>query len=305
MKYCQYGASGRRVSSVMCGCMRIAGMDDAAVDRLVMTGIEAGINCFDHADIYGGGESERAFGRVLASNTGLREQVFIQSKCGIRAGFFDFSREHIVRSVDGMLSRLGVEYIDALLLHRPDALMEPEEVAAAFDELEAAGKVRHFGVSNQSPVQMALLRTAVRQPLCANQLQLSLCAAGMVDSGLRVNNVGTAASVYDSGVLEEMRLHGVTVQAWSPMQYGMFGGCFIGSDKYPALNALLSELAEKYGTAPEGIATAWILRIPGRMQVITGTTSPERLANMAQAADITLSREEWYALYRAAGYILP
>ena len=226
-------------------------------------------------------------------------------RCGIRRGTFDFSKEHILNAVDGSLQRLKTDYLDVLLLHRPDALVEPEEVAAAFDQLESTGKVRHFGVSNQNPMQMELLRKFVRQPLVANQLQLSITNATMISAGINVNMENDAAVNRDGGVLDYCRLHDITVQPWSPFQYGFFAGVFLGSAKFPALNAAIDEVAQRHGVSNTTIAIAWLLRHPAKMQPVTGTMNVERLADCCRAADVQLSRVEWYEIYRAAGNILP
>ncbi len=293
------------VSAVAMGCMRLAEAKTAP-DRVIGTARELGIDCFDHADIYGGGRSEALFGEWLASHPEERDRITVQTKCGIRRGCYDFSKEHILSSVEGSLRRLGTDYVDVLLLHRPDTLMEPEEVAEAFDRLERDGKVRFFGVSNHSPLQIELLKTAVRQPLIVDQLQFSIPESGLVTSGLNVNMKNDESAVRDGGALEYLRIKGITLQAWSPFQGGFFKGPFVGDrEKYPALNEKLDELAAKYGVTPIGVAAAWILRHPAKMQVISGSVSPDRMREIAAGADISLSREDWYAVYLAAGFRLP
>ena len=287
------------------GCMRIASLDVQAADALVHRALECGIHFFDHADIYGGGRSESLFGEVLKKNPGLREQIILQSKCGIRKGFYDMSRAHILEAVDGSLSRLGVETLDVLLFHRPDALCEQEELCEAIRTLKAQGKVKQFGVSNMNPAQIELLEAWSGETLCANQIQMSLMHAGTVKSGINVNVDNDAGVMHDGSVLPFCQRKNITVQAWSPFQYGMFKGCFIGDAQFPELNAKLNELAEAYRVTPAAIAAAWLLRIPGRMQVILGTANPQHMQEACAAADITLTREEWYALYRACGYPLP
>ena len=294
-----------KASAVSLGCMRMSALDEKRVDAIMDTALEGGINYFDHADIYGGGNSERLFGEYLKRHAGVRDKIFIQTKCAIHDGQFDFSKEHIVKSVEGSLSRLGVDYVDALLLHRPDTLMEPEEVAEAFELLESSGKVRAFGVSNQNPMQIELLKTAVKQPIIANQLQFSITEAGMVTSGMNVNMKNAESVVHDTGVLEYSRIKNITIQAWSPFQYGFFEGSFIDNEKFPTLNEKLSEIAERYGITKTGVATAWILRHPANMQLIAGTMTPERLKEICNASDITLTRAEWYEIYRSAGHCLP
>jgi predicted oxidoreductase len=235
----------------------------------------------------------------------VRENIFIQTKCAIHDGQFDFSKEHIISAVEGSLSRLGVDYVDALLLHRPDTLVEPEEVAEAFDILESAGKVRHFGVSNHNPMQIELLKTAVKQPLIANQLQFSVTEAGMVTSGMNMNMKNDESVMHDGSVLEYSRIKNITIQAWSPFQFGFFGGTFVDNEDFPTLNEKLTEIAEKYGISKTGVAAAWILRHPANMQLIAGTMNPEHLSDICRAADVTLTRAEWYEIYRAAGHTLP
>ena len=289
-------------SRVVMGCMRINGMEKPQLERLISGAIERGVNFFDHADIYGGGSCEEVFGKAYH---GARDKIIIQTKCAIRNGYYDFSKEHILEAVDASLRRLGTDYVDVLLLHRPDTLMEPEEVAEAFDTLQKAGKVRAFGVSNENPMQMTLLGQFVKQPLLFNQLQLSMTNTGMINSGMCVNMQHDNGLDRDGSILEYCRIHGVTIQAWSPFQYGFFSGAFIDSDKFPELNAKMQEMAAKYGTTKIGAATAWILRHPAKMQVISGTTRLDRLGEMCDATAVTLSREDWYALYRAAGNIIP
>lgn len=297
--------AGDTASRVAQGCMRIASMTDEALDRLILTDLDMGINFFDHADIYGKDSAcEIRFGEFLRRHPGVREKMLIQTKCGIRPGRFDFSKEHILRSVEGSLSRLGVETLDYLLLHRPDTLMEPEEVAEAFAQLKQGGKVRHFGVSNQHPLQMELLRQAGAE-VVINQLQFSMTNTTMIDAGINVNMEDNFAVNRDGMVLEYCRLKGVTIQPWSPFQYGFFQGSFIGSEKFPELNAKLEEIAARYDITPTGLAIAWILRHPAKMQPIVGSVRPERMAEIAKAADVTITREEWYALYLAAGKRLP
>ena len=304
MKYITV-ADGLRASAVSLGCMRMAGKTEYEVDAVLDAALSQGVNFFDHADIYGGGESEALFGRYLARHPDARAQMILQTKCGIRQGFFDFSKEHIIASVEGSLSRLGVDHLDVLLLHRPDALVEPEEVAAAFEELFRAGKVLHFGVSNHNAMQIELLKTAVKRPLCFNQLQFSVTEAGLVSAGLNVNMKNAESVMHDGGLLEYSRIKGMTVQAWSPFQFGFFEGNFVDHEKYPLLNATLAKIAERYGISKTGVAAAWILRHPANMQLIAGTMNPLHLRDICAAADITLSREEWYEIYRAAGHTLP
>ena len=304
MKYVNLGENAK-VSCIGIGCMRIAGMGSKDVDALVRTALDEGINFFDHADIYGGGQSEEIFGKLLAEDPGLREKMFIQSKCAIHDGLYDFSGEYIKRSVDGILTRLKTEYIDSLLLHRPDPLMEPEEVGEVFDELERSGKVRHFGVSNMNRYQMELLQSGVKQKLWADQLQMSLAHTSLIDEGINVNTQFDGGVMRGAGTLEYCRMKGIGVQTWSPLQKGFFGGVFLGDDEYSELNWELDVLAKKYGVTSDAVAYAWLLRYPAKMQVVLGTTNPERVRSAAKAAEVELTKAEWYRLYKAAGNTLP
>lgn len=303
MKTVKLGTTAIEVPAVVQGCMRLTQTDQP--EQLLETAIEQGINFFDHADIYGNGECEKIFGQWLKNSSVKRDELVVQSKCGIRKGFFDFSKEHIIDSVEKSLKQLNVDHLDLLLLHRPDALVEPEEVAAAFDQLAVQGKVRQFGVSNHKPLQIELLKKTVRQPLIVNQLQFGIKHSGMVDQGLHVNMEDAPSIDRDGSVLDYSRVYEMTIQAWSPYQYGFFEGVFIGNDQFPELNQLLEQLAEKYGCTTTGLATAWILRHPANMQVIVGSMNSERIKQIAQASDIVLSREDWYSIYLAAGNILP
>ncbi len=305
MRTMKLGSSDLEVPVVAVGCMRIDSLDKGEAERFVGASLEQEANFFDHADIYGGGTCEEIFAEAVGMSSSVRERLILQSKCGIRQGTFDFSKEHILRSVDGSLKRLKTDYLDVLLLHRPDALVEPEEVAEAFDELERSGKVRHFGVSNQHPRQIELLKAYVRQPLVANQLQLSITNATMISSGINVNMENAEAVNRDGYVLDYCRLNRITVQPWSPFQYGFFEGVFIGSDKFPELNAKLDEIGERHGVNSTTMAIAWLLRHPAKMQPVTGTTNVGRLGDCIRASDVNLSREEWYEVYRAAGNVLP
>ncbi len=305
MKKLELGNSGLQVSEISLGCMRMDQLSKQDANRVIENALELGIDFFDHADIYGGGKSEEIFADAINMNPSIREKMVIQSKCGIRDGFFDFSKEHILASVEGSLKRLKTDYLDVLLLHRPDTLVEPEEVAEAFNELKQSGKVRHFGVSNQNPTQIELLKKYVEQDLVANQLQLSLMFTPMIDAGLNVNMEHDPAIVRDGGVLDYSRLHNMTIQPWSPFQHGFFEGVFVDNDQFPILNEKLQEYAEKKGVTKSAIAIAWILRHPARMQPIVGTMNPERLQNVAKASEVNLTREEWYDLYRIAGNKLP
>jgi len=299
------GSSTLEVPVVAVGCMRINTLEKNEAERFVQTALEQGANFFDHADIYGGGACEEIFADAIHMNADIREKIILQSKCGIRKGMFDFSKEHIIHSVDGILKRLNTEYLDTLLLHRPDALVEPEEVAEAFDILESTGKVRHFGVSNQKPMQIQLLQKYVKQPLVANQLQLSITNANMISNGVNVNMENDSAIDRDGSVLDFCRLNDITIQPWSPFQYGFFEGVFLGNEKFPELNQKIDEIAAKYEVSNTTIAIAWLLRHPAKMQPVIGTMNVDRLIECCNASEIHLTREDWYEIYRAAGNILP
>ncbi|CAM3040671.1 aldo/keto reductase [Lactococcus laudensis] len=306
MKKIQIANTDMTASQLILGCMRINEPGKNPVET-IQTAYDNGINFFDHADIYGAGECETIFAKALKETSISRSDIYLQSKVGIKPGIaFDFSKQHIIKAVEGSLKRLDTDYLDALLLHRPDTLVEPEEVAEAFSQLEKAGKVRAFGVSNQNPGQIELLKTAVKQPLNINQLQFGLKHTGMIDAGINVNMENQAGLVRDGGILEYSRIHDMTIQAWSPFQYGFFEGVFVGNDeKFPELNARLLELAEQYKVTPSGIAVAFINRHPAKIQTVLGTMTPSRIIEATEAADIVLTREEWYSLYMAAGNILP
>ena len=295
-------------SRLILGCMRMPALTKEEAAKMITTANKLGINFVDHATCYGGGEAETRFAEALALTDVKREDLIVQSKCGLKfdKNIFDWRKDTIIESVDGILQRLKMDYIDILLLHRPDLLYDPEQIADAFDELEAAGKVRHFGVSNTLPMQIELLKKYVKQPLKINQLQLSLEQSQLIDQGLYMNNKTTDMSLMrDGSALDYCRLNDITIQAWSPLQYGMFQGMFVDNPKFPELNQALGELAEKYGVKKTAIAIAWILRHPAKMQVITGTMNPEHLKEMAEADKIELTHEEWYQLYLASGKFLP
>ncbi|EHU6364493.1 aldo/keto reductase family oxidoreductase [Listeria monocytogenes] len=305
MKRITIGNSALTASEISLGCMRMADLSKEDANKVINTALENGIDFFDHADIYGGGKSEEVFADAIDMNSTIREKMILQSKCGIRQGFFDFSKEHIIASVEGSLKRLKTDYLDTLLLHRPDTLFEPEEVAAAFTELEKSGKVRHFGVSNQNPGQIELLKKYVDQELIANQLQFSIMHTGMIDTGFNVNMTIDPSLDRDGGILEYSRLNNMTIQAWSPFQYGFFEGVFLDNDKFPELNKVIDKIAADKGVTNSAIAVAWIQRHPASFQTVVGTMNPGRIADIAKASDVTLSREEWYEIYRAAGNQLP
>lgn len=305
MKNLIIGDTNLEVSEVGLGCMRITELQDKKeVRNLIDTAMDQGIDFFDHADIYDGGHAEEVFGEVV--EPAMSQNMIIQSKCGIIPGkAYDFSKEHILRSVEESLKRLRTDYLDILLLHRPDTLMEPEEVAEAFELLEKSGKVRYFGVSNQNSMQIELLNKYCGNRIKINQLQFSIAHCDIVDSGLNVNVHSEAGANRDGSILEYCRLKDITIQAWSPFQYGMFEGVFLNNEKFPKLNKLVDELAEKYQVTNNAIAVAWILRHPARIQPIVGTTNKNRLTDICKASEVKLTREEWYALYMAAGKVLP
>ncbi|WP_104091787.1 aldo/keto reductase family oxidoreductase [Arthrobacter sp. GMC3] len=311
MRSIPLGASGQLAPNVVLGLMRIADKSDEAIRELVRVARDSGIDFFDHADIYGGDvhECEKRFADALRLTPSEREKVTIQTKAGIvkEGPYFDFSYEHIVESVEGSLRALRTDYLDLFLLHRPDALVEPEEVARAFDHLEESGKVRSFGVSNHTPRQIDLLKTAVRQPIVANQLQLSIMHAPIIAQGIAANMLNTeqAVNVDGGGVLEYCRINAITVQTWSPFQSGRGDGVFLGSPAHPELNAAIDGLAAKYAVPSIAIATAWITRHPANMQVVVGSTTPERVSGAAQGSELPLTRAEWYELFRLGGHKLP
>lgn len=305
MKQITLGKSDISVPAIAIGCMRMKLLDEIQTENFVKGALDLGTNFFDHADVYGAGRSEELFGKVLKNEPSLREKMIIQSKCGIVPGrMYDFSKEHILNQVDGSLKRLNTEYLDLLVLHRPDALMEPEEVAEAFDTLVTSGKVRHFGVSNHTPMQIQLLERYLNQKLLVNQLQLSLTESTMISTGMETNTSNAGGINRDGYVLDFCRLNDITVQAWSPFQFGRIAGTFIGNPNFPKLNETINELSGKYNLSPGGIVTAWILRHPANIQMITGTMNLNHLKEIVDATDVRLSREDWYRLYLDAGHIL-
>lgn len=306
MKIINLGKSNIKVPAVAVGCMRIADMEKESLVNHLNFCMEQGLNFFDHADIYGGGNCEKVFAKAFKEAGFKREDIILQSKCGIRKGMYDFSKEHILNSVDGILSRLETDYLDMLVLHRPDALVEPEEVAEAFDVLQSSGKVKNFGVSNHRPMQIELLKQFVKQDILVNQLQFGIGHSSMVTSGLEANMMTDGAVDRDGSVIDYCRVNKITVQAWSPFLYGFFKGVFINDRKnFPELNDLLDELSQKYNATPTAIATAWVLRHPADIQMIAGTTNTGRMAEIVKGTQINLTREEWYKIYLSAGHILP
>ena len=308
MRYITLGQGDKELSEIVLGMMRIEDKSVKEVEELVATALSVGINAFDLADIYGRGRCEELLGLVLKNHPDLREKIWIQSKCGIRIEeftYFDFSKEYILESVDRILKRLQLDYLDSLLLHRPDALMEADQVAEAFDILHTSGKVRDFGVSNQNPMMMELLKKEVKQPLSINQLQLSAAFTPGFESGFHVNMEDSQAAMRDGSIFEYCKLHDVVIQAWSVLQFGYFKGNFVGNEKFQALNQVLDRLAFKYGVTPSTIAISWILRYPAKIQAVVGTTNPKHLREVSQAANFSLTRKEWYEIYLAAGNNLP
>ncbi|HLU22616.1 MAG TPA: aldo/keto reductase [Bacillaceae bacterium] len=308
MKYFPIKGTNLNVSNIVMGNMRLTQLSLSEVEHLIRTSMDEGINFFDHADIYGGGKCEELFADAIQMNPSIREKMILQSKCGIntRDNMYDFSKEHILKSVDGILKRLKTDYLDILLLHRPDPLMEPEEIAEAFDELHNSGKVHYFGVSNFNPMQIELLQKYISHKLVVNQLQLSVTHTPLIDSGVAINMHHDQSINRDSSILEYCRLHDITVQAWSPFQNGFFQGPFLGDlEKFPKLNELIDQLAEKYEVTNTAIATAWITRHPANIQVVLGTTKAQRIQDACAGSDIPLTRKEWYDIYKAAGNIIP
>ena len=308
MRYITLGQDDKELSEIVLGMMRIEDKSVKEVEELVETALSVGINAFDLADIYGRGRCEELLGIVLKNRPDLREEMWIQSKCGIRIEeftYFDFSKNYIIKSVDGILQRLKIDHLDSLLLHRPDALMESDQVAEAFDLLYKQGKVRDFGVSNQNPMMMELLKKDVKQPLAVNQLQLSAAFTPGFESGFHVNMEDSQAAMRDGSIFEYCKLHDVVIQAWSVLQFGYFKGNFVGNEKFQALNQVLDRLAIKYGVTSSTIAISWILRYPAKMQAVVGTTNPKHMREVSQAANFSLTRKEWYEIYLAAGNNLP
>lgn len=299
-------ANKLEVTEIGLGCMRMADLSKEEAGKVIKQALDSGITFFDHADIYGGGKSEEIFAEAVEMNSDIREKIIIQTKCGIVPGImYDFSKEHILNSVDGSLKRLKTDYVDSLLLHRPDTLMEPEEIAEAFSKLYESGKVKNFGISNATPMQIELLNKYLDNKIIINQMQFGIMHTGMIDSGLNTNMKCDAGIDRDGGILEYCRLKDITIQAWSPYQYGFFEGVFLDNPKFPELNKKIDEIAEKKGVSNTSIATAWILRHPARIQTIIGTMNPNRIKDICTASDVELTRQEWYEIYLAAGNKLP
>ncbi|MCH4057083.1 MAG: aldo/keto reductase [Lactobacillaceae bacterium] len=317
MKNIKIGNSAWEASAVALGIMRMNALTTTAATKTLETAVASGINYIDSADIYGMGKSEEVFGAALKQAALTRDQLFIQSKAGIvydparsHGSFvfgkrYDFSKAHLIAAVDGILQRMQIDYLDSFLLHRPDPLMELDDVAAAFDELQSSGKVRHFGVSNFNPEQFAMVQAAISQRLLINQLQFSIAHTGMIDYGLHTNMTDSRSVSHDGGLMEFSRRTNTTIQAWSPFQHGMFAGTFIDDPEFKTLNEKLAELATKYHASKNAIAVAWLLRHPASVQVMLGTMNPDHIKDSAAGADITLTKQEWYDVYFAVGNDLP
>lgn len=311
MKYVQLGESNVQASTVALGVMRMDGKSRAEAGHIVETAIETHINFFDTADCYHAGESSRKLGQALKDTGVERNSVFVQTKVGIvrdqddAIARYDFSQHHLTEAVDQELGNLQSDYIDFLLLHRPDTLVNLEELAQTFHEMESSGKVRHFGVSNVNPMQIEMLQSAVEQKLEVNQLQFGLGHTSMLQQEFHVNMGDDSSLDRDGGLISYSRLKHMSIQAWSPFQYGFFEGVFLDNPQFPELNAKLDDLASKYGVSTSAIAVAWILRHPAGFQVLLGSMNPERIRQMAAGADLELSAQEWYELYTAAGNNLP
>ena len=309
MKYIDIANGPQKVSTVIQGCMRMPALSKEEAAEVIRTAYDEGVNFFDHATCYGeNGEAETRFAEAFPLTGIAREDIIIQSKCGLcfDRNEFDWSKENILSSVDDSLKRLNVEYLDTLLLHRPDVLYDPEEVAEAFDILEEKGKVKYFGVSNLVPMQIELLKKYVKQPLVINQVQLSLEQSQLIDQALYMNNKTTDYSINrDGNCLDYCRLHDITIQAWSPLQKGMFGGTFIDNPEFEKLNKALAEIGDREGVSKTAVAIAWILRHPAKMQAIIGTMNPAHVKDACDATKVNLSHHDWYELYLAAGKFLP
>lgn len=287
------------------GCMRLAKLTIDEAEALIKKAVSEHITLFDHADIYGAGKCEEIFGEILLRNPDLRSKIKIQTKCGIGKGCYDLSKAHIVAQVERSLKALKTDYIDILLLHRPDALIDYQEVDEAFAELYHSGKVREFGVSNMNPYQIELFRKYVNQPIKYNQLQLSLVHCHLINQGVFVNMSESEAIDHSSGLIEYCRLHDISIQSWSSLMASWSEGSLINHPHYQQLNDLLSILATKYNVSKNAIAIAWILRHPANITAIVGTTNLDHLHEIVKARDIELTREEWYSLYLSVGHKLP
>lgn len=313
----------RQHSPLVFGCMNLGGgwnsnplsaADIAEAHLAVDAALDAGIRIFDHADIYTFGKAEQAFGKVLSQRPELRQQISLQSKCGIRFADsngpqrYDFSKQWLTQSVDNILNRLQTEQLDILLLHRPDPLMQPEEVAATFGQLVQSGKVKHFGVSNMQQHQLALLQSSLVDPLVVNQLELSLGHLAWLDEGTTAGCSGQPPVNFSAGTIEYCRRHKVQLQAWGSLSQGLFSGKDVSNQPahIRATAELVQQLAAEYQVSKEAIVLGWLMRHPAHIQPVIGSIMPQRIAACAQATQVQLSREHWYALYLAArGQPLP
>ena len=305
MKRISIGKGEITASDIALGCYRMHTLTVKEASVLIHTALEQEIDFFDHADKYGEGRCEEIFSKAIEMKSAIREKIFIQSKCGIKPTSFDFSKEHILSAVEGSLRRLKTDYLDVLLLHRPDALMEPEEVAEAFTTLHSSGKVRYFGVSNQNPMQIELLSKYLNQKIIVNQLQFGIMNTGMIDAGINVNMQNSRSVDHDGSILDYCRLKDITIQAWSPFQYGFFDGVYLDNDQFPELNQQISKIAEEKGVSNTAVVAAWIARHPAKMQTVVGSMNPSRLKDICQAGKIDMTRQEWYDIYLSAGNLLP
>lgn len=292
-------------SDIILGCMRMAEKSKEEAKRFIETSFDLGLNFFDHADIYGGGKSEEIFAGAIKETSIKREDIILQSKCGIRKGFFDFSKEHIINSTDGILKRLNTDYLDVLMLHRPDTLVEEEDIAESFDVLHKAGKVKNFAVSNMDALQIQLIQKYTKYKLIANQMQLSPVYTPIIDYGFNVNMKNDSGINRAGEIISYCRLNDINIQAWSPFQFGFFGGVFIDHEDYKEINDVLQRIADENKASKEAVVVAWLLRHPGNIKAVTGTMSPERIKKIKKASEIKLSREEWYEIYTSAGNKLP
>lgn len=305
MKYIELGKSGIKASSIGFGCMRLAGLEVPKVKKMMDKALETGINLFDHADLYAGGECEDLFGKALKLEPSLRDKMVLQSKCGIREGFYDLSEDYILNSVDSILKRLNTDYLDILLLHRPDALMQPEEIAVAIDKLYASGKVKHFGISNSNAMQIQLLKKHVKQPIIVDQVQFSVAHTGLIDAGLNVNMKNSQSLDHDGDLLTWSMINDVTIQCWSPLSYGYFEGTFLNNEKFAKLNQVLEKIGKKNDVSKAAVAIAWILRHPAKIEPMIGFMEEGQIEDLARVAEVELSREEWYEIYLSVGNPLP
>jgi predicted oxidoreductase len=312
-------------SRVVFGCMGIGGdwnqepltkNDYITAEAAVEAALSIGITMFDHADIYKMGKSESVFGQILKNRPDLRDQIVLQSKCGIRMadGVFparyDFSKNHIVTAVDGILARLGVEHIDVLLLHRPDPLMEPDEVAEAFNVLRSSGKVRHLGVSNMTAAQIRFLQRSIPEPLVVNQLEMSLARTDWLDQGILVNQKEGAKVNFADGLMEHCQMENLQIQAWGPLAQGVYSGRSLdgATDAVKQTAALVQQMANDKETTPEAIVLGWLMKHPAYIQPVIGTSSAERVLACKDAVRQSqlMSREEWYGLYESSrGHRVP